>query len=301
MRRAIASLALAASLLPLPVRAAPPDSPWGEQFWPNIELVTQDGKKVRFYDDLVRDRHVVVSFIFTHCTKQCGLMTANLARVQRALGGRVGKDLTFYSITMDPERDDPAALKRYAAAFKAGPGWTFLTGAEEDIERLRKRFGDLAPRDDHSTHVYVGNDRIGQWLSTSALDNPQYLAGVVGDWLDPAWATRQRPNDYAQAPDLPRPTQGEVVFTGKCQACHLPDGQSVGPDLAGVTRRRDRRWIERWIRDPGKLVAEGDPTALALLAKHHDVLMPPVELSEGELTELLSYLESSAAVATRRP
>ena len=297
MRRAVRLAALAAVLALGASRAAaaPKGSQWGANFFPNVELTTHEGKKVRFYDDLVLDKHVVVSFIFTHCTKQCGLMTANMARVARVLGDRMGKDIHFISITMDPDRDTPEVLAKYARAFKAGPGWTFVTGAEEDVERIRKKFGDLAPRDDHSTHVNIGNDAIGQWMNTSALDNPQYLANVIGNWLDPAWDTRKPENDYASAPGIPRATQGEAIFNQRCAACHVPNGQSVGPDLAGVLKRRDRAWVERWIRSPGKLVAEKDPTALALLEKHGDVLMPGVELSAPELDELMAFLEGRRA------
>src|SRR6185369_16056859 len=102
-------------------RAAPPGSKWNAAYFGNAELVTQDGRTVRLYDDLLRGKIVVVSFVFTRCTKQCGLITASLARVQRLLGDRMGKDVFFYSISIDPERDTPAVLKEYATAFRAGP------------------------------------------------------------------------------------------------------------------------------------------------------------------------------------
>lgn len=289
MRFAVAALAVSAGASG--ALAAPASSPWGEKYWPNVPLVTHDGREVRFYDDLVKDRHVVVSFIYTRCNKQCGPITANLARAKRVIGERVGKNLHFYSITMDPERDTPEVLARYAKAFKAGEGWTFLTGKKEDVELLRKKFGDLNPVENHSAHVHIGNDTIGQWMSTSGLDNPQFLANVIANWLDPAWAGRAPDKSYVNAPDIPRPTLGQALYAARCAACHMPGGTSVGPDLAGVVGRRDREWLARWIKSPEKLVAERDPAAIELVAKHDDVLMPNMDLTDGDVAAVIEYLE----------
>ena len=258
---------------------------------------------MRFYDDLLRDRHVVVDFVFTHCTKQCGLMTANLARVRRELGDRVGKDIFFYSITLDPERDTPAVLKRYAQAFKAGPGWRFLTGSKEDVALLRKKFGDLAPRDDHSATINIGNDKVGQWWHTSAIDNPRYLATVIGDWMDPASTANAGGRSYAEAPArLAMPGRGRKLFEQRCVMCHLPGGHSVGPALDGVVALRGRPWLLRWLASPGKMVEAKDPVALELLSRNGDVLMPNPELSDADVAEVIAFLESSGrSAADARP
>jgi len=291
----LAALLLAATF-PSCARAAPPGSPWNERYFGNAELVTQDGKKVKFYDDLVRDKHVVVSFIFVNCTRQCGLITANLARVQRELGDRVGKDIFFYSITMDPTRDTPEALRRYARAFHAGPGWTFLTGKPEEIALLRKRFGDLAPVEDHAATINIGNDRVGQWWHTGAVDNPRYLATLIGDWMDPRFKGNPRAPSYAAAgKPVARPSRGQELFRDNCLMCHLPGEPSVGPDLRGITGRRDREWLSRWMRAPGRLVDAGDPTALALLKQYDDVLMPTLDLREGDWAEITRFLEGYRA------
>jgi protein SCO1/2 len=215
--------------------------------------------------------------------------------VKRIIGGRVGEDIHFYSFTMDPVRDTPDVLAKYAKAYKAGSGWTFLTGKKEDLELLRKKFGDLNPVEDHSAHVVIGNDAIGQWMATSALDNPQFLANVVENWLDPTWATRRPRNSYADAPDIPRPSEGQAIYASKCAACHMPGDTSVGPDLAGVVRRRDRTWLARWIKAPEKLVAERDPAAVELVASHGDVLMPNLGLSDGDVSAVIEFLEARSA------
>ncbi|MDX6614744.1 MAG: hypothetical protein QOD75_3930, partial [Blastocatellia bacterium] len=77
---------------------------------PNIELVTQDSKKVRFYDDLVKDRRVVIQFMFTRCKDICPVITHHLVEVQEKLKDRVGTDIFFYSVTLSPEEDKPRDL-----------------------------------------------------------------------------------------------------------------------------------------------------------------------------------------------
>jgi protein SCO1/2 len=296
----LASIACVAGL-PRVAGAAPPGSPWGEAYFPNVELVTQDGRKVRFYDDLVRDKHVVVSFIYTRCEKVCGLMTANLVRVQRELGDRVGKDIHFYSISLDPERDTPAALREYAKAYRAG--WTFLTGRPDDVRLVRRKFGDLAPVEDHAPRLNVGNDRTGQWWSPSALDDPKYLAILIGGWMDPAWsgASRVAAASYASARRAPALGKGQKVFREKCAACHLSGGRSVGPDLAGVVARRGEEWLARWIKAPDAMLRAKDPIALELLARHGNVPMPNLGLSDAEVRDVLAFLKSAGAARGAAP
>src|SRR5262249_51560256 len=76
-------------------------SPWGEDYFPNVPLVTQDGKTVHFFDDLIKGRVVAIDFIFTSCGQVCPLEAARLSEVQKLLGDRVGRDVFFYSISID--------------------------------------------------------------------------------------------------------------------------------------------------------------------------------------------------------
>src|SRR3954447_23451832 len=96
------------------------DNRWGADYFPNVALTTQDGKTVRLYDDLLKGKSVAINVIFTECTDVCPLETANLVQLQRVLGARVGREIFFYSISIDPKRDTPAVLKAYAEKFGAG-------------------------------------------------------------------------------------------------------------------------------------------------------------------------------------
>src|SRR2546430_2930494 len=107
--------------------------------FPNVALLTHDGREVHFYDDLLKDKTVIYHFMYTQCRDGfCAPTVANLARVEKALKGRVGRDVFMYSITLDPKHDTPAVLKKYPAHFTRNPGWVFLTSDKpQRIERLR--------------------------------------------------------------------------------------------------------------------------------------------------------------------
>jgi protein SCO1/2 len=153
---------------------------------PNIVLQTQDGRPVRFYDDLVKGKTVLVNFIYTSCEKSCSPTTANLAQLHGMLGDRVGRDLLMLSISLDPAVDRPKALKEYAARFGQFQGWFFLTGNEAEIEDLRRKLGlyDLDPAIDrdkaqHAGVVIIGNDTTNRWSSLPTLMDPRQLAQAV--------------------------------------------------------------------------------------------------------------------------
>src|SRR5256714_9515103 len=137
---ALAALLLGAAGL-LGLRPAGATNLWGADYFPNVPLRTQDGATVHLYDDLLKGKAVAINLIYTSCKDECPLETAKLVQVQRLLGDRVGKDVFFYSISIDPRHDTPEVLKAYAERFHIGPGWLFLTGKEEDIRLLTKKLG----------------------------------------------------------------------------------------------------------------------------------------------------------------
>jgi protein SCO1/2 len=282
---------------------------WGANYFPNVELTTQDGKKVKFYDDLIRGKIVVIDLIYTHCVDSCPLETARLAQVQKILGDRVGTEIFFYSITIDPRRDTPEVLKGYAEKYRAGPGWTFLTGKKEDIDLISKKIGlytepDPADRDGHTPSVILGNEPMGQWMRNSATDNPKFLSILIGDWLN-NWknAGTQPRKSYAEAAPM-HMNGGQYIFDTHCAACHtVGHGDKIGPDLMGITNVRERAWLIRFIQTPDKVLAEKDPVAVALFEKYKQVRMPNLRLSGGDTAAVLNFLEaqSTSAKAGRTP
>jgi len=297
-----AAILVGIALAPPAAGAAAKASPLGPGFFPNVPLVTQDGTVVRFYDDLLKGKVVLINFIYTSCTDSCPLETARLAQVQKLLGDRMGREIFFYSVTVDPQRDTPAALKRYAQKFDVGPGWLFLTGKAEDLARVRKRVG-MAPRAgedgirDHSVSVIVGNEATGEWTRHNAFDDPRYLAAVVGDWLT-GWKGSSPRQSYAEVPKLAAPTRGEYLFRTRCAACHtFGQGDGVGPDLLGVAIQRDRAWLARWLAAPDRMLAEGDPIAAALYRKYNNVNMPNLRLNEADVAALIEHMEAQDAAA----
>jgi len=153
-------------------------------YFPNHILLTQDNQPVRFYDDVLKGKVVLINFMFTTCTGVCPPMAANLAKVQKYLGDRVGKDVRIVSISVDPTVDTPEKLKKYAEGFHAKPGWYFLTGKKENVDWvLYKLGGYVADKLQHSAILIIGNEATGEWVKTAALRNPAQIAEAVTELL----------------------------------------------------------------------------------------------------------------------
>jgi len=298
--------AIAAALLVLrgtpATTVAVADRLWGADYFPNVALVTHTGKTVHFYDDLLKGKSVVVNVIYTRCKDRCPLETAKLAQVQRLLADRVGRDIFFYSISIDPQFDTPSVLRDYAARYHTGPGWLFLTGDRQDIALLQKKLGlysrtDAVSPDGHLPSLMIGNEPTAQWMLNSAVDNPRFLAATITNFLIGWNAGRVVvPRSYAAARPIAGLDPGAYLFDTKCAACHtFGDRNGIGPDLAGVTRARDRAWLERFIKTPDQVLAENDPIATALFAEYNQVVMPNLRLGDGDVAALLKYIEAQSA------
>ena len=290
-----ATLCVAATLVV--AAAVQPAAGQGANKFPNVTLTTQHGTQVRFYDDLLKGKSVAINLIYTTCQYACPLETARLAQVQRLLGDRMGRDVFFYSITIDPEHDTPAVLKAYSEKYHAGPGWLFLTGKQADIDLISKKLGLYSPPavsapDNHKPFLLVGNEATGQWMRQSAVDNPAFLATTIGDWLS-SWQNTRRESlkSYAEMPAHRSFDRGQYTFSTHCAACHtIGRGDHLGPDLLGVTTNRDHSWLTRFIMAPDKMNAQGDATAVALRKKFKEVRMPNLDLSQGDVTTVLDYI-----------
>lgn len=296
--RAMAAALLIAAVTLLwsahPVAADGPD----RSHFPNIELITQDGKKVHFYDDLIKGKIVAIDMIYTTCQYACPLETARMAQVQKKLGDRVGQDIFFYSISIDPAHDTPEVLKAYMEKYHIGPGWTFLTGRKEDIDFLSKRLGLYSDpsvnADGHLPHLLIGNEATGEWIRGTALDNPAFQARMIGDFLDNF--KHLKPDQSKSSADgrpLENFDRGQYLFGRDCIACHtIGHGDQIGPDLLGVSKTRDHIWLVRMIQKPEQLLDEKDPLAVSLLEKYKDVHMPNLNVSNAEVDYLLQYIEA---------
>lgn len=152
---------------------------------PDAHVYDQNGNRLNFYTDLVKGKTVAISFIFTTCTTICPPLTATFRRVQQGLGERIGRDIYLISVSVDPSTDVPERLRDFAAKFKAGPGWTFVTGDKAEINLLLKALGTaVADKNNHTPMILVGNDATGYWTRTYGLASPTTLVKVITDAAD---------------------------------------------------------------------------------------------------------------------
>jgi cytochrome oxidase Cu insertion factor (SCO1/SenC/PrrC family) len=147
---------------------------------PNVEVLDQDGNALHFYTDLIKDKTVAINFIFTNCTTICPPLAATFARLQKEMGDKVGKEVHLISISVDPLTDTPERLKAWGAKFKAGPGWTFVTGEKQEMDKLLNALGAaVSKREDHTPAVIIGNDGKGVWTRTYGLAKISQIMGVI--------------------------------------------------------------------------------------------------------------------------
>lgn len=283
---------------------------WGANYFPNIDLTTHEGKKVKFFDDLVKGKVVAINFIYTSCPDACPMETARMREVKQLLGDRVGKDVFFYSISIDPEHDTPEVLNAYVKNWDLGEGWTFLTGNREEIIGLRKKLGVYSDEDeaqelkkDHNLNLIIGNQNTGRWMKRSPYENPYVLATQIGSWLSNWERPSEEKRPYDEAPELRQIGQGETIFRTRCSACHTVGGgdtsvvaeRRVGPDLYNISKLRDRKWLTRWIIEPDAMIREGDPIAKSLVAQYNNIEMPNLRMTVGDVAVLLEYIDQESA------
>jgi protein SCO1/2 len=152
---------------------------------------------VRFYEDLVKDRIVTLNFTYLNCEDgSCPITTHNLVHVQKRLGSRVGREIFMYSITLDPQRDTTAALRKHARLHGVRPGWSFLRASPEDTELLRRKLGFVssdpkvdAQKSAHAAMVRFGNEPRQLWATVSGFASPEAMTRAIL-WVVPKQAAR---------------------------------------------------------------------------------------------------------------
>jgi len=159
--------------------ATQPDTP-AHNYFTDVVLINQNGEKMRFYSDLIQGKVVIINSFFATCQGSCLPLNQNLAKVQEALGDRLGKDVYILSISVDPTVDTPPNLKQYAKKLQARPGWFFLTGSKENVEFALKKIGQFVPdKQDHLNIFIIGNERTGLWKKAFGLAKSEELVKVV--------------------------------------------------------------------------------------------------------------------------
>jgi protein SCO1/2 len=187
MKRAIILILL---VITIPAFAG---SPAGEYF-KGIVLTDQNGHRVRLYEDVMKDRTIVMNSFFASCKGSCPIMTQTYASLQDRFADHVGKDLMLVSITVDPKNDTPLRLAEYARKAKAKPGWLLLTGTPVEVTSALKKIGQYSETpDSHLNVMIIGNDKTGLWKKAFALAKPEEIAKVVDSVLND-------PGEAAEAP-----------------------------------------------------------------------------------------------------
>lgn len=148
---------------------------------PDVDVYDQNGKRLKFHSDLIRGKTVAINFIFTTCTAICPSLTATFRRVQQEIDAQ-RLPVELISISVDPVTDTPERLREFAAKFKAGPGWTFVTGDKAAIDSILRVLGTaVAVKTDHTPMILIGNDASGYWTRTYGLSSPSTLIKVIAE------------------------------------------------------------------------------------------------------------------------
>jgi protein SCO1/2 len=160
-----------------------------QQHLPNIPLLTHEGRRVLFYDDLVKNKKVSMNFFYTRCDEICPLVMANLAKVQRLLGNHVDRSFQMYSFSLKPDEDTVEDIRNHRRALGAKPGWTFLTGKPQDLETLRAAIGFKYPdpaidkdKTQHIGNIRYGNEPLMLWSACPGMANAEWIAETL-EWM----------------------------------------------------------------------------------------------------------------------
>lgn len=155
-----------------------------EAMLPNLPVVSHTGRQLRFYEDVVQDRRVLLHVMYSACALYCPPSTRNLVQARQLLGTE-GKRLHFVSITLTPVSDDPKALNDYRQLHGLGDDWLLLTGQPRHLEPLTRALGFLPPEDSalpmtyHATKALVGDEPAVKWGHLSTLQTPAAVARMI--------------------------------------------------------------------------------------------------------------------------
>ena len=156
-----------------------------EKYFSDVELIDQDGRKLRFYTDVLKGKIVAINTFFTTCTSICPPMNRNFEKMQESLGNRLGKDVFLVSISVDPVTDTPTRLKEYGKRFHAKPGWLFLTGKKENVDWALYKLGQYVEKPDEHTSIFIiANEPKGLWKKAFGLAKAEELIKILDDVIN---------------------------------------------------------------------------------------------------------------------
>jgi len=151
------------------------------QFY-DLELVTQNGERVKFKSDVIGDKLVAMTFIYTSCTTICPIYGAIFTQLQDLLGERLGKDVVLVTMTLDPTRDVPRRMKKEAIKYNAKPGWVFLTGKKHNVEQVLRGldayFADVV---EHPPITLVGDGKTNTWKRFNGFPRPEHVVDMIDE------------------------------------------------------------------------------------------------------------------------
>ena len=182
-------LALAMCALPCFAQTVPAQEPFSQQSnppatvvelsVPDVELVNQSGQRVRFNSDVIKGRVAVITSFLTNCSSFCPITQEKLAQLAKVLGDKMGRDVVFISLSVDPENDTPEQMKAWSEKFHVGPGWSLVSGKKDDVEALLKSLGLYVPIPQrHQSALLIGNQKSG-WSRVSSWSTAEKLARIV--------------------------------------------------------------------------------------------------------------------------
>ncbi len=153
---------------------------------PNVPLTTHKGRTVNFYDDLVKDRLIIINMMYTSCSGICPLATSNLHQVHKILSAELSIPYVMCSLTLSPEVDDPTMLADYVAKYRLPDDWLYLTGTPEHVRLVRNALGfyDIDPDVDgdnasHTGMVRLGNEALQRWSMMASQASPQQIVDSI--------------------------------------------------------------------------------------------------------------------------
>jgi len=149
-----------------------------------LSMQNQFGTKVDLREDVIGNKIVVIDFVYTTCTTVCPVVSSIFSMLQKRLGGRMDKDITLITITVDPTRDTPHRLLSYSKNFNPGAGWSWLTGDKKTVDKALIALGAYTPNfEDHPAMVLIGDDSKSEWFRFYGFPAPDAIESKLMELL----------------------------------------------------------------------------------------------------------------------